>query len=52
VTTKLNYAKAKFLFALAVTCIYWPLTALLTPKVHTEDEQGKSFFMFITLAVL
>lgn len=49
----MNYAKARFIFGLGVTAIYWPLSALaLSPQVHTEDEQGKSFIMFITLAAL
>jgi hypothetical protein len=51
--TKLNYAKAKFLLGLAITCVYWPLSTIFAASlVRTEDEQGKSVTMFITLAAL
>ena len=49
----MNYAKAKFLLSLAVATVYWPLSILLSGKqVTTEDEQSKSFFMFISLVTL
>jgi hypothetical protein len=51
--TKLNYAKAKFLLGLAITSVYWPLSTIFAAtQVRTEDEQGKSVIMFITLAAL
>ena len=58
--TKINYAKAKFVLAVSIAALYWPISMLTqsifgrknTLEISGNGGQEKSFFLFIVLVVL